>query len=75
VVIAAVDTDGTDGPTELAGGIVDNLTVERAEVKGLDLFKSLLSHDTSTVLRELGDAITTGHTGTNVSDLNIMLVR
>lgn len=75
VVIAAIDTDGTDGPTELAGGIIDSSTLERARDKGLDLSRSLLSHDTCTALTELDDAIITGHTGTNVNDLYIMLVR
>lgn len=75
VVIAAIDTDGTDGPTELAGGIIDSSTLERARKKGLDLSRSLLSHDACTALTELDDAIITGHTGTNVNDLYIMLVR
>ena len=74
VVIAAIDTDGTDGPTELAGGIVDSFTIERAKEKGVDLLESLLSHDASTALSELSDGIVTGHTGTNVNDLKVMLV-
>ncbi|MFC1951800.1 glycerate kinase [Chloroflexota bacterium] len=75
VIFAAIDTDGTDGPTEIAGGIIDNSTSERAREKGLDLMENLSSHNASAVLRELGDAITTGHTGTNVNDLVVMLVR
>ena len=75
VIIAAIDTDGTDGPTKLAGGLIDSSTKERARDKGLDLSKSLLSHDTGTTLSELGDAIITGHTGTNVNDLYVILVR
>lgn len=75
VVIAAIDTDGTDGPTELAGGIIDSSTTERAREKGLDLLESLLSHDASTTLSELSEVIVTGHTGTNVNDLYVMLVR
>ena len=74
VVVAAIDTDGTDGPTEIAGGIVDSSTMQRAREKRLDLVKSLLSHDASTVLKELDDAVITGHTGTNVNDLIVMLV-
>lgn len=74
IVIAAIDTDGTDGPTEMAGGIIDSSTVKRAREKGLDLSESLLSHDTCTALSELGDAIITGYTGTNVNDLYVMLV-
>ncbi|MFC1955993.1 glycerate kinase [Chloroflexota bacterium] len=74
LVIAAIDTDGTDGPTEIAGGIVDCSTIERAGEKRLDVLESLLSHDSSTILRELGDAVITGHTGTNVNDLIVMLI-
>ncbi len=74
-VFAAVDTDGTDGPTEIAGGIVDSSTMKRAREKGLDIKKSLLLHDASAVLLELGDAVITGHTGTNINDLIIMLIR
>jgi len=78
VVIAGGETtvaiSGACGPTELAGGIVDSSTIERAREKGLDLVKSVSSHDASTVLGELSDAIITGHTGTNVNDLKVMLV-
>lgn len=74
VIIAALDTDGTDGPTDIAGGLTDDSTVERAKENGLDLFKHLLEHDASTILSSLGDAIVTGSTGTNTNDLKILLV-
>ncbi len=74
IVIAAIDSDGTDGPTSIAGGIVDPSTVARARSQGCDIFAHLVHHDTSPALQELGDAIITGHTGTNVNDLKIMLV-
>jgi len=74
VVFAAIDTDGTDGLTNFAGGIVDSSTTRRASQKRLDLMQSLFSHDAATALNELGDAIKTGHTGTNVNDLYLMLV-
>jgi len=74
VLIAAIDTDGTDGPTKIAGGLVDCSTVERAKEKGLDLSRSLLSHDAGTALNELGDTIRTGHTGTNINDLYVTLI-
>lgn len=72
--LAALDTDGTDGPTDLAGGLADGTTVERAREKGLDAYKRLRAHDSSTVLQAVGDAIRTGNTGTNVCDLNIVYV-
>jgi len=74
VSIAAIDTDGTDGPTEIAGGIADSSTVERARQKGLDAYEYLKSHDSSTFLKALGDEIMTGNTGTNVCDLNIVYI-
>lgn len=74
VVIAALDTDGTDGPTEIAGGLVDSSTLARAKAKNLDIFKHLSGHDAATVLSSLGDAIVTGPTGTNANDLKLLLV-
>jgi glycerate 2-kinase len=74
VCLCALDTDGTDGPTDIAGGVVDGTTVERAREKGLDVYKRLRAHDSSTVLQSVGDAIRTGNTGTNVCDLNIVYV-
>jgi glycerate-2-kinase len=69
-----LDTDGTDGPTAIAGGLVDGTTIERAREKGLDPYKLLVTHDSSVVLRAVGDAVCTGNTGTNVCDLNIIYV-
>jgi glycerate 2-kinase len=74
VVIIGLDSDGTDGPTDIAGGVVDNLTIERASALGIDIFKALKGHDVTPVLLKLGDEILTGATGTNVNDLKLMLV-
>jgi len=74
VVIAAIDSDGTDGPTDIAGGIVDASTAERAKEKDIDISGHLSHHNASPVLRELNDAVITGHTGTNVNDLKMLLV-
>jgi glycerate-2-kinase len=72
--LCALDTDGTDGPTDVAGGVTDGTTVERALEKGFDVYERLRAHDSSTVLRAIGDAIRTGNTGTNVCDLNVVYV-
>ncbi|HYB21056.1 MAG TPA: MOFRL family protein, partial [Thermodesulfobacteriota bacterium] len=72
--IIAIDTDGTDGPTEIAGGVADGTTVERARQKGLNVYERLRGHDSSTVLTSLGDEIITGNTGTNVCDLNVIYI-
>lgn len=66
---AFIDSDGSDGGTPIAGGCVDNLTAQAATRIGLDLAAALTRHDSSTALDHLHDAITTGPTGTNISDL------
>jgi glycerate 2-kinase len=74
IVIAALDTDGSDGPTDIAGGLVDNSTISRARETGLEPVTLLSTHDASSLLLALGDTIITGPTGTNVNDLKIALV-
>ncbi len=74
VVIIGQDSDGTDGPTEYAGGVVDNLTAARAKESGMDIFAALNRHDVTKSLLGLEDAIVTGATGTNVNDLKVMVV-
>jgi glycerate 2-kinase len=74
IVVVSIDTDGTDGPTEIAGGIVDNHTVKRSERKNIDLFRSLRKHNSYSALMKLNDAVITGPTETNVMDLNLVVV-
>lgn len=74
VVVASLDTDGSDGPTDIAGGIADGETDIRARSLGLDLADALTNNDTGTALRHLGDAIYTGPTGTNVMNLRVIAV-
>jgi glycerate-2-kinase len=73
-VVVGLDSDGTDGPTDIAGGIIDNQTLARANALGMKLFASLARHDVSPVFKKLGDAIETGATGTNVNDLKFLLI-
>ena len=74
VVVAGIDSDGTDGPTEVAGGIVDEKTLSKARDLGIDMYASLQKHDVTPLLQRLGNAINTGATGTNVNDLKFMLI-
>jgi glycerate-2-kinase len=74
IVVASVGTDGTDGPTGIAGGIVDGHTVKRAQDKGIDIFEHLRKHNSSCVLTELGDAIRFNEPGNNVCDLSLIIV-
>ena len=66
-------TDGIDGPTDAAGGIVDDTTYERAENLGIDIGLELRNHNSYGVLKKLGDLIFTGYTGTNLADVCIGL--
>jgi glycerate-2-kinase len=72
--LAAVDTDGTDGPTLIAGGLADGRTAARAAEMGLDVHAALQRHESSRLLRALGDEIVTGNTGTNLCDLNLLYI-
>ncbi len=73
-VIAALATDGIDGPTEAAGAIADGTTIARARAVGLDAGRSLSENDSHGFFSALGDALLTGPTGTNVNDLSLILV-
>ena len=73
-VIVSIDTDGSDGPTDSAGGMVDGTSRAAALSRGLDPSSALRRHDVYGLLRETGDAVVTGPTGTNVNDLKILLV-
>jgi glycerate-2-kinase len=69
-----LDTDGTDGPTEYAGAIVDGGTVATARRAGVDLHAALRAHNVTDALERTGNVVVTGATGTNVSDLKLVLV-
>ena len=73
LVVLAAGTDGTDGPTPAAGAMVDNQTVSRGAACGLVAREYLQHADAGTFLEASGDLITTGPTGTNVTDMVIGL--
>ena len=74
VLLMALATDGTDGPTDAAGAIATGETVAQARTLGLDPLAALDSNDSYTFFDTLGDLIRTGPTGTNVNDLLFLLV-
>jgi glycerate 2-kinase len=74
ITVAALGTDGTDGPTDAAGGVVDGGTVGRARERGLNPIDYLRRNDAYPLLRAAGDLLVTGPTGTNVNDVVIALV-
>lgn len=74
IVILSGGTDGTDGPTDAAGGIVDPYTEGRGKEKGLDIDKSLGENDAYHYLDATCDLIKTGPTLTNVMDIHLILI-
>ena len=74
-VVASLATDGVDGNSEAAGGVVDDRTLATAESLGLAPLASFLAaSDSQAFLAPLGGLILTGPTGTNVADLTVLLV-
>ena len=72
--VVAIGTDGTDGPTDAAGAVIDGNTVARAQRLSVDLKGALKRHNTYPALKRLHQLILTGPTGTNVNDLYLLLV-
>ena len=68
-------TDGTDGPTDAAGAVVDGRTCNRAFQKGISPETHLHNNDSYSFFKKAGGLLMTGPTGTNVMDLHILLVR
>lgn len=75
LALLAAGTDGTDGPTDDAGALVDGDTWRRVADAGLDGDDCLARADAGTALEASGDLVHTGATGTNVGDLVIGLAR
>ncbi len=73
-VIASVGTDGIDGHSEAAGGIVDSESLNRALEKDLDARALLANNDSWGFFEGISDALLTGPTGTNVNDVMVVAV-
>ncbi|MCI8321625.1 MAG: DUF4147 domain-containing protein [Dorea sp.] len=71
---ASIDTEGTDGTTLFAGGIVDGYTISRLTQSGHNIYEVLRNHRSGDVLYELSDSIFTGNTGTNLCDFNVLYI-
>ena len=74
IVVLSGGTDGTDGPTNAAGGIVDGTTVQRARDQGLNARSYLERNDSYPLLKAVGDLLITRPTLTNVMDLRLILI-
>ena len=75
IVIFSLGSDGTDGPTDAAGGIVDGQTVYKLSASGLNIKEILENNDSYNGLKATGGLLMTGPTGTNVNDVSVLLCR
>jgi glycerate 2-kinase len=73
LVVLAAGTDGTDGPTNAAGGLVDAGTAARGRAAGLDAARMLADNDAHALLTASGDCVVTGPTNTNLLDLYLII--
>ena len=74
VVLASLGSDGTDGPTDAAGGIVDGETASKLEAAGISISEVLKANDAYNALKAVDGLLMTGPTGTNVNDVAIALI-
>lgn len=72
--LLSIDSEGTDGTTNVAGGITDSKTYAAAKKTGIDLYAALRGHACYEALHALGDTVLTGNTGTNLCDFNVMYI-
>lgn len=75
VAIFSVGSDGTDGPTDAAGGYVDGDTLSELIANNIDVSEILKENDAYTALNQINSLIFTGPTGTNVNDFSVILIR
>lgn len=73
--VFSVGSDGTDGPTDAAGGYTDGDTLAELRAKGLDVFAALADNDAYHALKAVDGLIMTGPTGTNVNDVAVALMQ
>lgn len=73
--VFSVGSDGTDGPTDAAGGYCDQNTKETLKKQGLDIQSVLDDNDAYHALGKADGLIMTGATGTNVNDLTVLLIK
>lgn len=72
--LASMGSDGTDGPTDAAGGCVDGMSREILEKQGIKIYEALKNNDAYHALQKCGGLIVTGGTGTNVNDVAVALI-
>jgi len=75
LLITSIGTDGEDGPTEAAGGMIDAAVAASASEQHLDAAATAARCDAWSLLEACGGLLITGPTGTNVADLRLVLCR
>jgi len=75
ITLLSAGTDGTDGPTDAAGAIVDGQTTRKARNLGLDPETYLRHNDSYTFFKRIGELFITGPTGTNVMDVQMVVIK
>ena len=73
--IFSVGSDGTDGPTDAAGGYVDQDTKDQLKQLNIDIYDILKDNDAYHALQKTDGLIMTGPTGTNVNDVAVVLIK
>ena len=73
--VFSVGSDGTDGPTDAAGGYCDGGTKKALACQGVDIYGTLRENNAYEALEKVGGLIVTGATGTNVNDVSVLLIR
>jgi len=73
--VFSVGSDGTDGPTDAAGGYVDGDTAAALRRQGVDIFEVLQNNDAYHALQKVDGLVITGPTGTNVNDVAVALIQ
>lgn len=74
MTFASISTDGADGLTDAAGAIADGSTMGRGKLSGHDAHKYLANDDSYNYFKAMGDLIKTGPTGTNVMDIQVLII-
>jgi glycerate 2-kinase len=74
ITLLSAGTDGTDGPTDAAGAIANSETMKTARAKGLDPIEYLENNDSYNFFKQIDGLLITGPTGTNVMDIQILIV-
>ncbi|MFM0550940.1 DUF4147 domain-containing protein [Paraburkholderia sediminicola] len=72
--LLSIDSEGTDGTANVAGGITDSTSFNAAADKGISLYQALREHSCFEALDSISSTVFTGNTGTNLCDLNILYI-